>query len=111
KGVNRLLKDGAQLLESVDDIFLALPWLAVADKSGTNSGRESKAALKRPALTPEQSQLIAALGADEINFDDLLEKLLWETGLLSRILLELELSGMLIKSAGNSFRVVPEFVE
>ncbi len=111
KGVNRLLKDGAQLLESVEDIFLALPWLAVADKSGTNSGRESNTALKRPALTPEQSQLIAALGADEINFDDLLEKLLWETGLLSRVLLELELSGMLIKSAGNSFRVVPEFVE
>ena len=111
KGVNRLLKDGAQLLESVEDIFLALPWLVVDDNSGPDSDRESKISLKRPALTPEQSQLVAALGADEINFDDLLEKLLWETGLLSRVLLELELRGMLMKSAGNSFRVAPEFVE
>jgi predicted Rossmann fold nucleotide-binding protein DprA/Smf involved in DNA uptake len=67
--------------------------------------------LKRPALTPEQAQLITALGADEVNFDDLLEKLLWETGRLSQVLLELELSGILIKSAGNSFRIVPEYVE
>ncbi len=107
KGVNRLLKDGAQLLESVEDIFAALPWLVVA----ADSGQDCKASLKRPALTPEQSQLIAALGADEVNFDDLLEKLRWDTGLFSRVLLELELNCMLMKSAGNSFRVAPEYVE
>ena len=111
KGVNRLLKDGAQLLESVEDIFLALPWLAVAGDAAEGSAQDSMATLKRPALTPEQSQLLAALGADEINFDDLLEKLHWDTGLLSSALLELELNGMLIKSVGNSFRVVPEYVE
>ena len=110
KGVNRLLKDGAQLLESVDDIFLALPWLAAAGDAAADSVKDYKTALKRPSLTPEQSQLIAALGADEINFDDLLEKLSWATGLLSRVLLELELNGMLIKSAGNNFRVAPEYV-
>jgi len=111
KGVNRLLKDGAQLLESVDDIFAALPWLAVAGNGAVDSVQDCKSSLKRPALTPEQSQLIAALGADEINFDDLLEKLRWDTGLLSRVLLELELNGMLMKSVGNSFRVAPEYVE
>ncbi len=111
KGVNRLLKDGAQLLESVDDIFLALPWLAVGKASSGVSAKDCKVSLKRPALTPEQSQLIAALGVDEIDFDDLLDKLDWDTGGLSRVLLELELNGMLMKSAGNSFRVVPDYIE
>ncbi|MCK5915564.1 MAG: DNA-protecting protein DprA, partial [Deltaproteobacteria bacterium] len=111
KGVNRLLKDGAQLLESVDDIFLALPWLVPSNNDCTDCEGSHKTSLRRPVLTPEQSQLVAALGPDEINFDDLLEKLLWETGRLSRVLLELELNALLIKSAGNSFRVAPEFVE
>ena len=111
KGVNRLLKDGAQLLESVEDIFLALPWLAALPENGEPSDTGCRPSLKRPALTTEQSQLIAALGADEINFDNLLEKTGWDTGLLSQVLLALELNGMLIKSSGNSFRTVPEFIE
>ncbi len=111
KGVNRLLKDGAQLLESVDDIFLALPWLAGGESVSVASAKSSNVSLKRPVLTPEQAQLIAALGLDDLNFDDLLEKLGWDSGLFSRVLLELELNGMLIKSAGNSFRVVPDYIE
>ncbi|MEA1924201.1 MAG: DNA-processing protein DprA [Pseudomonadota bacterium] len=110
RGVNRLLKDGAQLLESVEDIFLALPWLSVDEKVGSVSGNRADIIVKRPVLSPEQACLVAALGPDEIIFDDLLEKLAWESGLLSRILLELELNGMLIKSAGNTFRIAPEYI-
>ncbi len=110
RGVNRLLKDGAQLLESVEDIFFALPWLSADGKAGPASGDGAGVSLKRPVLSPEQASLAAALGPDEITFDDLLEKLSWETGLLSRILLELELNGMLIKSAGNTFRMAPEYI-
>ncbi|MEA3333214.1 MAG: DNA-processing protein DprA [Pseudomonadota bacterium] len=110
RGVNRLLKDGAQLLESVDDIFSALPWLNADGKVGSVSGNGADNMLKRPVLSPEQAFLVAALGPDEMIFDDLLEKLSWESGLLSRILLELELNGMLIKNAGNTFRVAPEYI-
>ena len=110
RGVNRLLKDGAQLLESVEDIFSALPWLSADGKAESASGNGAGVSLKRPALSPEQACLAAVLGPDEITFDNLLEKLSWETGLLSRILLELELNGMLIKSAGNTFRMAPEYV-
>ena len=106
RGVNRLLKDGAQLLESVEDIFSALPWLSTDEEAGSVPGVLSK----RPVLSPEQACLTAALGPDEMTFDDLLEKLAWETGPLSRVLLELELNGMLIKSAGNTFRMAPEYV-
>ena len=110
RGVNRLLKDGAQLLESVEDVFSALPWLSPDGKAGPASGNGPGGLLKRPVLSPEQACLAAALGPDEITFDDLLEKLSWETGLLSRVLLELELNGMLIKSAGNIFRIAPEYI-
>ena len=106
RGVNRLLKDGAQLLESVEDIFSALPWLNPEGEVESAPGGVSK----RPVLSPEQACLVAVLGPDEIIFDDLLEKMAWETGLLSQVLLELELNGMLIKSAGNTFRMAPEYI-
>ena len=110
RGVNRLLKDGAQLLETVEDIFSALPWLSFGENVGASSGNGVTLFPKRPALSPEQACLVAALGPDDITFDDLLEKLSWDNGLLSRILLELELHGMLIKSAGNTFRMAPEYI-
>ena len=110
RGVNRLLKDGAQLLESVDDIFSTLPWLSPGESVVGALGNGSRALPKRPVLSPEQACLIAVLGPDELAFDDLLEKLSWENGLLSQVLLELELNGMLIKSTGNSFRTAPEYV-
>ncbi len=110
RGVNRLLKDGAQLLESAEDIFSALPWLCADVKGVAASGNGASGLPKRPVLSPEQACLVAALGPDEIIFDDLLEKLSWESGLLSQVLLELELSGMLIKGAGNIFRIAPEYV-
>ncbi|HDS16864.1 MAG TPA: DNA-protecting protein DprA [Proteobacteria bacterium] len=109
RGVNRLLKDGAQLLESVDDIFVALPWLLTARQKNHSSG-QMRAGSSRPVLNREQACLVAALGQDESTFDELLEKLSWETGLLSRLLLELELSGMLIKGAGGSLRIAPEYL-
>ena len=110
RGVNRLLKDGAQLLESVEDIFSTLPWLSAQGDAGSGPGKGAGVSLKRPALNQEQACLVAALGPDELTFDDLLEKLSWENGLLSRILLELELNGMLMKSAGNTFRMAPEYI-
>ncbi|MBN2808065.1 MAG: DNA-processing protein DprA [Deltaproteobacteria bacterium] len=110
RGVNRLLKDGAQLLESVEDIFSALPWLSSASTSGALAAARTRRLSKRPALSSEQACLVAALGPDEMTFDALLEKLAWENGLLSRVLLELELSGMLLKGIGNSFRLAPEYI-
>jgi len=108
RGVNRLLKDGAQLLESAEDIFAALPWL---------EGNESRSAAgcpqtsgRRPTLSPEQALVVAALGPDELPFDELCNRLAWDASRLSRVLLELELDGMLIKGAVG-FRLVPEFVE
>ncbi|MCD6291936.1 MAG: DNA-processing protein DprA, partial [Deltaproteobacteria bacterium] len=64
RGVNRLLKDGAQLLESVDDIFSALPWLSAAGKGSSSSGDRADALLKRPVLSPEQACLVGGLGPE-----------------------------------------------
>ncbi len=107
RGANRLLKEGAQLVESVDDIFAALPWLAEGRPKLSPAGGETA---RRPVLSPEQSLLAAALGPDELTFDELGEKLSWDTGLLSRVLLELELNGMLLK-CGGGYRLAPEFVD
>ncbi len=107
RGVNRLLKEGAQLVESAEDVFAALPGLAGDDSTAAGS---VAVGARRPVLSPDQALLVAALAADELAFDELGVRLGWETGRLSRVLLELELNGMLLKS-GCGFRLAPEFVE
>jgi len=107
RGVNRLLKEGAQLIESAADIFAALPWLERdhPDQSAV-SGPEG---FRRPVLSPDQALLAAALGPDEMFFDELCDRLSWDAGKLNRVLLELELAGMLIKGTAG-FRLPPEYV-
>ncbi|MBN2707092.1 MAG: hypothetical protein JXR89_11705, partial [Deltaproteobacteria bacterium] len=81
-----------------------------ADRKMSRISGPARVGSARPVLSREQACLVAALGRDERTFDELLEKLSWETGLLSRLLLELELYGMLIKGAGGSFRIAPEYL-
>ncbi len=100
QGVNRLLKEGAQLVESADDIFAALPWLA--DSSREQRKRAMGAARGRPpVLSPDEAELVAVIGADEKSFDELAAMLAWDSRRLSRALLELELDGRLFKSGGG----------
>ena len=90
RGCHRLIQEGAQLVESPDDILEDLAdWLGVA-------GRPAAAELP-PAdagsLDPEQERVLTLMGFDPVGLEDLLQRTGLTVEALSSILVLLELNG------------------
>ncbi len=90
RGCHRLIRDGAQLVESPDDILEDLAdWLGVA---GTPT-----AAAEAPAdaadIDPEHERVLTLMGFDPVALDELLQRTGLTVEALSSILVLLELNG------------------
>ncbi len=107
KGSNRLIKEGAQLVECIDDIFAALPRLLPADSTAARQEDESRTL---PPVTPEQEDLIGRMGPGEYSLDQLMEISGWSHEQISSILLEMEIAGMIWRTASGKFQLNPKFV-
>lgn len=93
KGCHRLIREGAQLVESVDEILLALrasPLLAMALQHGAGAGLPAPT----DACEPD-SALLEALGYAPLTLDELQARLGLGVGELGVQLLALELSGQI----------------
>lgn len=84
KGCHQLIREGAQLVETVDEVLAALQVSPLA------RGRAPA-----PALASGNAHLLAAIGHDPVEPDALLAGLDGDAGWLAGELLALELSGML----------------
>lgn len=93
KGCHRLIRDGAQLVETVDDVLDAL---RVSPLAGVARSRSA---------TPDTAQLdpilLGALGHEPVPFDTLLARLALEPGALGARLLDLELAGLVTQLPGG----------
>jgi DNA processing protein len=98
RGCHRLIKDGAKLVESAQDVLdeLRLPAAIPLDT------RASDAALA--TLTEEQRVLLAALGHDPVGLDALALRCAVDPGRLSATLLELELAQHVERLPGNRYQ-------
>jgi DNA processing protein len=130
QGVNSLIKQGAELVESADDIIAALPlWagepLATPPVSKNKSNEQLKlfsedpvfahrATPPRPGnrqimktapieLNPDEKMLMKNLGVDPIHVDGLLSETGLGIGPLSHVLLELELKGLIQQLPGKFY--------
>lgn len=103
-GTHSLIKQGARLVESVADIFEELPMLRA---QATISGRADCCKDVLPPLSEPEKTVVEAIGAYEVQFDDLVRKLPIAAGQLSGILLNLELKGVVRQSAGKRFSIKP----
>jgi len=94
KGCHRLIRDGAQLVETADEVLAAMhvsPLAAIGPANG--AGRGAAAAL--------DAELLGALGHEPVALDDLLERLGTEAGELGERLLDLELAGLVAQLPGG----------
>ena len=107
QGNNWLIKEGAQLVESIDDIFCALPRLLPVP-----AGKKKQESKVRPlnSVSQEQEELIGKLDSGEYSLDQLMEISGWTHDRISSILLEMEIAGMLWRTANGKFQLNPKLV-
>jgi DNA processing protein len=116
RGSNRLLKDGAKLVECVEDVLEELaPQLARGTglPSSSSAGGQSPAhALRATAFTPETDEIravIESLKSDhKLHIDSIIEQSGLGASVVLRILLELELKGIVSQHPGKLFALAAQ---
>lgn len=95
RGCHQLIREGAVLTETVDDI--------VSQLGGMLAFKAEE--IESPALpcAPEQLEILQAMGFDPVDTDTLLTRLPLTVSQLTSVLIELEIQG-LVESVGGHFR-------
>lgn len=125
RGCHRLIREGAKLVETAEDIFeelrgrLGLPAPARSAATGTAHGgkRRARSTSKSTRPTPpaehaqqaleldaEAARVLALVGHDPVNIDTLAGQAGLTVDALYAILLPLELDGLLAKRPGGRFQ-------
>lgn len=98
RGVHALIRQGAKLTESVDDILEE-----IAAPGALPYARPAAAAIE---LDPLQRRVLEALGFDATPFDHLVERLELPVERLSEALMALELQGVIAAAPGGAYQRV-----
>jgi DNA processing protein len=106
RGCHRLIRDGAKLVESVDDVLEDLEGLvgylrAQLDESVGSAAAEDAT----PAASTDEAALLEALGADPASIDQLVERSGLTADRVSSMLLALELQGRVLMLPGGRAQV------
>ena len=111
RGCHALIRQGAKLVESVNDILEELPPLQLAGgassasqrKSGNGNGSHTAADAETQAPSAE-APLLEALGFDPVSLDALSARTGWSAAALQAKLLSLELDGQVSRLPGGLFQ-------
>lgn len=94
RGCHRLLRDGAKLVESAQDVLEELRW-------GSTS---AQAVAREEGEVDDCNDVLAALGHDPIDLDTLAQRLNRDAGTVVAQLLELELAARVERLPGNRYQ-------
>jgi DNA processing protein len=98
QGTHRLIKEGAKLVESSDDVLdEILPQWRKENETGRETERSG------PDLSGEESALFELLTETPLHIDAIIRESRLEPGKVSSLLLNLELKGLLLQWPGKSF--------
>lgn len=110
RGPHGLLKQGAKLVETVDDIVEELlPQLETVrtplsqDFVATGAGKRRSFAPKPPDLSPEEQVVLRVIGREPRHLDDLTEQSRLPAAEVARILLGLELKALVHQLPGQQY--------
>jgi len=108
-GTNELIKDGARLVQSVDDILEELNIREAQPLSGEEKAVRGEAIARKTkayiynSLTPDERKAYKVLSDEPIHIDDILAKAGLEQSNLSKVLLNLELKKLIKELPGKQF--------
>ena len=97
KGCHQLIKQGAKLVESAQDVLEQLNWQAVAAPA-------ARPVAEGAAAVPEVDRVLAALGFDPCSIDSLVERSGLTADALLAMLLQLELDGQVASLPGSRYQ-------
>ena len=107
-GTHSLIKQGAKLVENIQDILEELSPLITEDSLNNKIKHEDKPEDKiaKPlSLSSEESLVFEAIGHYPVHIDALVQKTSMEPGKLSGVLLKLELQGIVHQAPGKFFSI------
>jgi DNA processing protein len=96
RGTNRLIKQGAKLVEGIEDILEELP-------QGIGNSNQTTSA--KCTLAPLEAAVYTFLSDAPLHIDEIIVKSALTVGEVSVILLRLELNGLVIQLPGNHYTV------
>ncbi len=111
RGCHALIKQGAKLVESAQDVLEECRWGTPAASETTPASDEGTAEgaqepLQEPHAAPHESALLQAIGYDPVGLDALVNRTGLDTASLQVQLLELELDGVIARLPGALFQRV-----
>jgi DNA processing protein len=106
KGCHALIKQGAKLVESADDVLveMQLPSAVVKAQPDPGLDLEQPKSTSMSTSTPEQQTLLAALGHDPVDLDSLAQRAGLDAASVIGQLLTLEMDGLVERLAGGLFQ-------
>ena len=105
RGCHALIKQGAKLVESAQDVLEECRWALPAASSFTAD--DTAVGTDEPAATvPQESALLQAMGYDPVGLDALVNRTGMDAASLQVQLLELELDGVVARLPGALFQRV-----
>lgn len=109
RGCHHLLKQGACLVQSVEDLLAELPPAPVTAAAPASGQRASIERATPPGPAPSRDEspshpLLVALGPDTVSLEELSQRSGWPVSELTAALFDLELDGLIVRLPGALFQ-------
>ncbi len=104
KGTNKLIQDGAKLVTSVEDILEEVAWFKGFQQTPVfdlESYRNKK--MIHESLDGDEQRVVEMLSIEDLQIDEIHQKLSCDLPLLHRVLLSLEMKGLVRREAGGRY--------
>jgi len=108
QGCHKLLKDGARLVESIDDIIDELEFLPglIPTRRPTAEAAPAPAASSHPALSDDERRITEVLGDDDLSVDGIITAAAQPPATVLRVLTELELKRVVRQLPGRRYELI-----
>lgn len=110
-GTNRLIKDGASMIESADDVLTIMRQLALDEPPASQYELQLAENIEESTSAALQDTLIEALSYSAVPVDELVRLCHSHASAVWAALLELELAGRIIRVPGNQVALVAPSAE